>query len=50
MFPALMAKNSRGLPNCRHGSHECQSGWLNIATLNPAASRTRCKIAIANEG
>ena len=41
MLPALMAKNSRGRPNCRHGSQLCQSGWLSIATRNPAASSTR---------
>ena len=38
MLPALMAKNSRGRPNCRHGSQECQSGWLRMATRKPAAS------------
>ena len=31
MLPALTAKNSRGRPNVRHGSHVCQSGWLRIA-------------------
>jgi len=30
MLPALMAKNSLGRPNCRQGSHECQSGWLSM--------------------
>src|SRR5438067_2269748 len=34
ILPALMPKNKRGLPNCRQGSHECQSGWLRIATGN----------------
>ena len=43
MLPALTAKNSRGRPNCRHGSHECQSGWLSMATRKPAASSTRCE-------
>jgi len=32
MFPAETAKNSRGRPNCRHGSTDRQSGWLRIAT------------------
>src|SRR4028119_344944 len=50
MFPALMPKNRRGRPNCRQASALRQSGWLRIATRNPAASRTRPRIAIAHAG
>ena len=43
MFPALTAKNNRGRPNVRHASHECQSGWLRIATRKPSLSSSRPK-------
>ena len=47
MLPALMAKNSRGRPNVRHGSQLCQSGWLEdgdakaLALQHPAEDRHR---------
>ena len=50
MFPAEIAKKRRGLPNCRQGSQLCQSGWLSMATRNPADSSTRCRIAMAKLG
>ena len=50
MLPALTAKQSRGRPKVRQASHECQSGWLKMATRNPSASSTRPNSAMAKLG
>ena len=35
MFPAQMAKNSRGLPNCRHGSQRMPVGLAEHGHAKP---------------
>ena len=45
-----MAKQSLGRPKIFHGSAECQSGWLKIATRKPSLSNTRPNSAIAKLG